>query len=1210
MDILTSFLISILQYTAEKYIDKKRERDDYEKLLIELARTFENWIDRLPESAFVAKEAFLPIKDTESEFKFDEFQKIQTALENNENPDPQLWKNGLFKYWKKKSEILGEEGTNFFQLDDDTVIKYIAKLSVKLTDTCQYHDTIFKATLLHRTKPNIDETTRVLKIQFRELIHKGELERVNSYIEVIRRNDDLMYHHSIKTMLIIFETEICILKHDRSKYKDLIRSIELLEPSFEKYFYLFTLKNHFDSGYSIQQLIADNDIQISIDELSYIYDLKWNNKNTFVDRKLEDFIDESRYIIAEYHLELLVNKLNPVDTFQYIKDNSEYLTSIHSQLLCQANRIQNVEINEFKGELTVDGKKELSIIYQSIRNIESITNHFNDDFKSTLYRLKAICLYWLNNEDWKNEQFLIKNTINIEIFLQFLFNNRDIEGSIYLLDKNKSLYEKPELTSIIIKILLLNGSYDKIITYSTFDNLSEEDQTFINISKKLMISKDKKEKLLESDIILDTDNLEDPSLLLTIIKIFIAYKKIELANKYFKVLLGMKKTLDEPIIIEMGIIADRLNHKKESIEILKPLASNENVLNILTSLLMDSREQIFQNNKLLSELFRDVDIQTSSSFNLRQKVQYLNIIGDPEQGLDLLKKIAIKFDIDLDWTNLSMFLAESRLIDEIEEVFALLSKKEETFNILLGKIFLLLFIGNNKETRLENFGKAFFDLHIKFASNIDLPPYIYSKIYIIIVMEQLRISGENKYFSKDTIIEAVNNKTQENINICVHDSKIENSQEIFALEALHFSFDDTRIADNLYKKVGEEIVLNDKQYTIRRIDSIWHYPALFINTIIMIPENASETGFRAIEIKKDNPLESLMGELAESKEHTDEQINSYLFNQIYPLYTLANRDYKKIIGAIATLLETDKYFYRAGIGIHYSSLEKSIISYSSIIILHLFGKLQSIDPKMITTTSTIISTLEKFTSEMEINPTETKLSISLDSNHIPIKYVSIEEDNISQIISWKNSINFLKKTNIVNTKNIALDLLAYIPFIGKSDAACVQMAKNNNMFLITDDNSIHLICQASKHDKVSNVIPFYWKYSNEPFKSKIEFLNKLSNLSYQFIIFPEFIRITIEYMINNHKLIVGTNTEIGLFISLINKEVKNNINIVFLIREIIKGLTVVVQNFIKSNSELVYLELISVLNKKQIKIVYDSLIKTFPVGPYLKFIISCHSKIK
>lgn len=1209
MDILTSFLFSILQYSGEKYISKKREKDNYENLIYDLSNTMASWIARLPDSAYVSIEAFTPLNHNETDFDNEDFKKIQQVLENDEIPEKKLWENGLFKYWKSIKEKLGEEGTNFFQLDDILVLTYLKDLSKNLTKTCEHFDSIYKSTMLKRTRPDLGEIILVLKEQFRDLINSGELERVHSYIEMIRRNDDLDFLKSIKETLLIFETEISIICQDRKKYKILVKSLEKLNQSFERNYYLFVLNRHFDNKYTIDTLISHYTISEHMDELYYLYELKWNNNDIYADKSLIDFCAESRHLIAENKLNVFINTNNLSSIKSFIEDNQTYLKTIIAKLLCEISKLYIIENN--KNELTVSENKQIEEIYKSVLDLESVSKEFNDDFKFTILRIEAICLFLLDNKSWKLKLRFIGDTINTKSFFEFLLSKNNIVDVYNILEDNEDLYNDPELTSTIIKILLLINEYDKLIKFESYENLSETDITNINIARKIIISEEKSENLLEGDIIFDDDNLSDPFLLLSISRIFLKRNKKTLAVKYFDFLYKQRDSLDKSLIIELALLAQQLNKKDNAIELFDSVSSNEDSLIFLTSMLMETYEDVIKNSEKLTKYFKDINIDNSSPRILRLKVAFLNNIGDQEQGIELLDSIANKWDKEIDWVNLAIDLVSAGKKSDIITLFDVLSKKESTPNIVIGMMFLSLFIGKNNETRLENFTKLFFELNLKFVNEINIPIHLVSKISFILATEQLHLNNKYSYVDKNTFIEIAEEDGTEKHHICIHDKDVTINSDDIIVNAYHLNFDNTMVIDWLYKKVDEIIIFKNKTFRVKRIDSLLHYPAQYLYHLISLSNSPELTGVKQYKIPDmGNPLESIMDELKQFKQYQDEQLKMYSSNPIYSLYMLAGRDYHKYIGAIGTVLDTKSIKYKAGLGVASQQLEQCVLSYSTILLLCIFDKMETINFKKVITVSTIINIFDNIFSQQEVNPEESKMSISVDVFGHLIKYESSKEDNIAKLKFLRKTISYLKKTVIINSTRLESELLPYVPYVGKSDLACIQIAKEKDLPLIIDDNSIQILSRHYKHYKTSNMIPFYWRHSNDNLKDKLLFLSRLSDCNYEYVLYPGIVSNCVEEILNNENLITGPEAVYRIFIDLIKNEFERTYKIEFKVNEILNSLSLVVYKFLISDSELIFNELLSLIDKKHTESIIIELLKNFNNVSHVNFIQSCHSKFE
>lgn len=302
--------------------------------------------------------------------------------------------------------------------------------------------------------------------------------------------------------------------------------------------------------------------------------------------------------------------------------------------------------------------------------------------------------------------------------------------------------------------------------------------------------------------------------------------------------------------------------------------------------------------------------------------------------------------------------------------------------------------------------------------------------------------------------------------------------------------------------VDDSIIVDDKIYIIEEImDRNIYYFRYYKDKL--------ESYYPDHDVYKVISSESIEGLLDEMKKHmlpirkrTEKLLNYYNFgiDTGIPISLLSDSElsnYREVI--LFLLYNSEQKYYSSKIKLKLK--EPYILSLSSIIVLQLIGRLESI-PRDISNKVYITKNIKEYIknkiNSMNSSGKSEVGSMYLDEFNEPIFIERSEADRKDELEFWKNilvNINKFKILDIKKTKNKIYKELKSI--VNRIDIECIELAKKLNGTLIIDDLFISKLYQTIYPQSVSaNSAYFLLKDCDMEIKDKIDVIYTLSKFKY------------------------------------------------------------------------------------------------------------------
>lgn len=1002
----------------------------------------------------------------------------------------------------------------------------------------------------------------------------------------------------------------------------------------------------------LNDLIENDKFLINIDEIDK---LDKNAQLFIVKQLLVNLINTSNYsyanqIIKKYkhlltdieaRIRIVLNKLNEfhqVHPFHLLsKTEYELLDSIKSELLRfenyykdQDNKIKSTFYYNLAITLCRLKDKNALMYYKKFREYKKLVLGFLDFLRIARFLEEA--LQTINSSKFKGTLEFLEKWIQIKFDLNHF---SDIA----------SLNNIPNDISIELKIKIL---------------LSRNIVKFIEKESKF---NEKDVLLFESDI------EKNIPIYILLSRLFHFINKYRLSRKYYKLSLKFidKLTTEVKIkLVDLAIFLEDLNKAKT---ICKELFSEDPYSKVLFAKILQKETNNFNRpsieaNNFFSEITTDIILLPELFWF---KSEYLFKQGEKDRSVKIIEWLVNNYDEDLDWHQYIKLLLDLGELEKVKKLIPVLEIKTQTPVILFTLAISYLF--TDTFSKLEKFSKYYFKAEKKLSEYKNkIPEVLLIQPWLYIINYNLYIRPLPEYIKENVFVRLKNKTANEQLLICIHsDPSLAVPFDIEYMGCKHLLLDDPILKEIKFKKpvtfryteknkevlikrnvpedvvnclevmkdkdiideenlqnklhellteysqlkyipiimnvidrIYDEATINGQKYLIEHIDYIWNYPPRHIIQIIhTCPE---KFGLEKIYVESD-PLIGIMPKLEKTRNYNKRLLNGYLSGNI-SFFVFTHHNYEHYVGGITKLLFEKENSLLGGLGIDFQ-VSNYAISYSSLLILFLFDKLQYLPIENLIISNTLINEVRRINWEIISKIPIEEMSISLDDDLILRKLIINPETKLEQAKKWNDFMQQLKQCQEIITTEFEDKYTPFVPLMGKLEIDSIRISQHLKVPLIIDDEYIRKIIK-----NTTNFLPFYFFYSTESYKNKLSFLNELSKLNYRYIIFQNFITTCINYFSNIDGLIIGPSTPFNIFLDILKRElsIKYPIN---LSGEIFRGIKAISVNYLKPNSYVILKELLLCIPNSVIKEMRFPLLYYLPdIQAERNFLRACLSDIE
>lgn len=1080
----------------------------------------------------------------------------------------------------------------------------------------------------------LEETKEVILEYLKNLIEAGKLKIALYHIDRIAldRSNDGEYERNIR----ILETRVLLKSGLIDKFPLQLKKLIKIPEDNERNKLLYLLKMRLeDDKFNYREFLKEYKIVDTNSFLSAFHDII-ESKRTELPYQYDSWENEQLLSVLRQILINCINTNQPHLAERIIKQHVEILNDPESRFYILLNRLNSFNKTHIDYELTISERKELQTSRAEFNSFESIFAEYNQSFRASFYYNYSILLCRMGDISWQNFFDFFKDQEEMVINFISFAERANFRKEILTMLSELNLAQKPKLYENYLDLKFKSGDIEDLskINENTLNNIDLRCK--IIIAKNLARHKELQENFQECDLILSCFESINLRVYIAIANIFKSEGDLKLARKYANLVYSKRKLLEE---VDLYLLADmlfRLNLPRiakllcrESfdafpqskilyVEILKKITNNYQIPNL----------EIYS-------FFQGINTEESSPELIRMKIEYLTAREEFDKAIDFSNYLVKNYNNKLDWLNHSMILLRNgkfseanKLVPSLEKIAAI-----ET-DIAIGLI--LLHTQPRVENKLESFGKYYFKVSKILAKDGYLiGDRLLQSAWFYVLSNHIYDSKEFDYVENDTHVILKSIDENSTIEICIHSDEELADNENPYLDCFHYYFKSSLIQSNLYLKrpiryilddnaisgligngieapilkklesmkdeevIGkrkllrklesvlnfgdehkmipliieqlsksyDEVLFNDKLYMIEDIFSIWNFPFRYISQKYY--SNPDKYGLRLIDVNND-PAVSIIPELASGKEDVEQRRRDYIDGNL-PFHVFSFRDYYKYPGAIISLIENKAY--NAGVSWNLNLQGKAILSYTSLIFLFVFSKTDHIAIDKIIVANSTYDKISNISAEESESITQEKMSVFLDSDMRPSRVSFDKNINRKFAENWLNLKNLVEKAEIIDTTSMEDTLTLFTYFLGKLEIDSLRAAQMLKAPLIIDDEYFQ---KAVNYRPSTNCISYYFNYSNESLQEKLNFLNKLSLNGYKYIIYPGFIKLVFEEFLRI-PIILGGGSSIDLFSKLLAQEFRKPYHHINMIREILLGFKLLIDNYLHQNSDILISRLFSVL---------------------------------
>ena len=932
-----------------------------------------------------------------------------------------------------------------------------------------------------------------------QFFHNGN---INKAFETLNNAIQEQSHNESKYPFLVKKLGYYLELSNIDKAKSLTDNInrnysDFIDIKFKEYKLLLLSVDNDETGF--YTLVNDLKSENQISKSDYYFDLVFamnigdseKAKELFnkldENEKKDDFLAANVFLSSYYKNNNLDDLQQAEKYFQLVLKNSpKFLNKFHAQQFFTENIINNSlqSFNKFD-------KESLTTFLNSLSNIFSAKEHFNE--------------------------VVINHLINLNAFVLLLLERKD---------EYIDFYEKNEA-------LLFNEHY---LYYSSFKNISIDHH---KIQTELITNQHKLLLLNYTSLLFNTENEEVFSFFKENINLFTGYSYVI----YFYV----RACINLDHEIQQNILNKIENNKNNSFELyLSYLYIQSHNSNTITKDDINNLIKFIENENInYIKIEEAIDILEK----LNMSTEYINVaiskISIFERlSYDVLKKCRNDKLLHID--DFERFIAnidENQYADYIGDIYIEYNRYDKAFEYFLKNwevsktlesARLLLYVAYNHFHKFairinEEVEKEAIEFLLAHKKDLDF--------YFISTISSFLLNVEN---DPNKAIKIINDKIlslnidglslleKENLCKLYFDSIINNEKSYkecinnltYYKEGKYYLNRDifTEIHDIYFTKLNLELV-SDTSIRKLSLDSTFEKKSLFhtiTNTIISNIENSSFVKSIQIDSESKNPFSELLLTLEENIKYKENNLKNHSDGANISFWNLAG-NYDKYLSLIAVLLERSELsFNSCNINYHTKKVKK-LLTLSSILFLNYNGKLEDIlkrEDVYIQKTSYIW--LYNYVTNLDKQ--DELLNISVENGNIMKS--SLDKSQVQQLSQHLKKIIL----NIEDSK-IKDDTKVALPFkigndlasaIGQQELQALALSWKKNYQIITEDRIFEVFFEKLRLNTtmVSNSLALIGK------DDSFEFQIKLHRKKYKYVI-NLFLRkhlvslITTRYLVDN-----------------------------------------------------------------------------------------------
>jgi len=1079
-----------------------------------------------------------------------------------------------------------------------------------------------------------EETKQIVLEYLIKLILEGKLKTALYSIE--RINLDNYRDEDFDRQIIILESKIVLKAGLVDKISVQTIKLTKISENNERNKLLYLLEKRLKpDDFDYEGFLTKYKITNHEHFLNYYHDII-SNELTEVSPQLDHFEFEQQRSALRQILINCINKNKPQNAKALNQKYSDILTDNQSQFYLLLNRFNEFQMENRNSELTLKSQEKLRSLGSELQKLEPFFSEYSKNFLASFYYNYCITLCRLRDESWKKYFEYFKDDEKLVVnFITFAEVSSFSEDVIKIFNKY-DLVQNPTLREHYLDLKFKIGDLDYLSQIDISSVGNKDLQSKILVAKNLMKYKELEEEFSENDLIFFESETENLRIYIFSANIFLAKGDNQLARKFALRVFKKKCHIGDADSYLLSDILFRLNLPRIAKALCKQLFETFPQSQILYCRILQKISNNYELPNLeANAFFQQLDIINASPSLIRLKIEYLSRRNESDKALKISEYLVENYNIPFDWLNHSLLLLQSgktsaakSLVPQLEQL-----NTSET-HIAIG--FIHLYTQTRNESKLEGFGTYFFRASkLLFKDGYILDARLFQPAWYYVLSNNIYDNKEFEYVDKDTHVILRNLVNESTLEICVHSNDELVDNENSYLNCKHYHFQDEFIQSSLYLKrptkyifddetkerligkgitrkiltnlesikgkvyygkhnihkqlesilkfgdetklitviIGEltkkhdEIIIGEDRYAIEDIFSIWNLP--FRRLVSTYYSNPEEYGLKLIEINKD-PVTTIIPELADSKIDREKRISDYSQHNI-PFHVMSGRNYDKYSAAMLALVDSN--IYNAGFALNFDSEEKVVFSFTSLVFLFLFLKIEHMETDNIVITNTTYDKISQINTEQVESINQEKMSLFLDTDLRPSRLSLNADENRTFAENWLRLKNVAEKAEKVDTTSIEDIFTLFTNFLGKLEIDSLRAAQKLKLPLIIDDEYFQ---HAVRYPLCTNSISYYFEFSNESTREKMAFLHYLSKSGYRYILYPGFLAICFSRFLEE-SLVLGSDSAFDLFLKLVKTELYKPYRHMKIEYEILNAFRVLTENYLHQNSDLLISGFISIV---------------------------------